>query len=306
MPALKPLYYSETPRGTIFASELKSLLQESSVDRTLDGRSVRDHLLYLWCPSPRTMLRNVQKLEPGHALLVRDGEIEKHWQFYDLPFDRDFVDWPKGDAVVQVRKYLTRAVERQLVSDVPVGAFLSGGLDSSGLVAIAQRRLHGERLQCFTIGFESQEAVLEGMAADLPYARRVAEHVGVDLHTIWVGPEMVDDLPKMIFHLDEPQADPAPINALYITRLAGSTASRCCSPARAATTSSPATGGTTPSSSSASGAGCPKGRAARCRGWPTASPRAPSCDAAPPRRSATPTSRATHASRATSTGPRPA
>jgi asparagine synthase (glutamine-hydrolysing) len=217
---VKPLYYSDTPRGTIFASELKSLLQESSVDRSLDGRSVKDHLLYLWCPSPRTMLRKVKKLEPGHALLVREGRVRKHWKFYDLPYDQDFVDWPAGDAVVQVRKYLTRAVERQLVSDVPVGAFLSGGLDSSGVVAIAQRRLHGEKLQCFTIGFESREAVLEGMAADLPYARRVAEHVGVDLHTIWVGPGMIDDLPKMIFHLDEPQADPAPINALYITRLA--------------------------------------------------------------------------------------
>jgi asparagine synthase (glutamine-hydrolysing) len=166
------------------------------------------------------MLRKVKKLEPGHALLVREGRVRKHWKFYDLPYDQDFVDWPAGDAVVQVRKYLTRAVERQLVSDVPVGAFLSGGLDSSGVVAIAQRRLHGEKLQCFTIGFESREAVLEGMAADLPYARRVAEHVGVDLHTIWVGPGMIDDLPKMIFHLDEPQADPAPINALYITRLA--------------------------------------------------------------------------------------
>jgi asparagine synthase (glutamine-hydrolysing) len=166
------------------------------------------------------MLRNVSKLEPGHALTIRSGRIQRRWRFYDLPYDQDFVDWPEEDAVVQVRKYLTRAVERQLVSDVPVGAFLSGGLDSSGLVAIAQRRLEGEKLQCFTIGFDSKEAVLEGMAADLPYARRVAEHVGADLHTIWVGPEMVDDLPSMIFHLDEPQADPAPINALYITRLA--------------------------------------------------------------------------------------
>ena len=217
---VKPLYYSETPRGLVFASELKSLLQESSVDRTIDGRSVRDHLLYLWCPSPRTMLKSVQKLEPGHALIVREGRIARNWRFYDLPYDQDFVEWPATDAIAQVRKYLTRAIERQLVSDVPVGAFLSGGLDSSGIVAIAQRRLVGERLQCFTIGFESREAVLEGMAADLPYAQRVAEHVGVDLHTIWVGPEMVDDLPKMIFHLDEPQADPAPINALYITRLA--------------------------------------------------------------------------------------
>ena len=74
---VKPLYYSETPRGVIFASELKSLLQESSVDRSIDGASVRDHLLYLWCPSPRTMLKSVHKLEPGHALLVREGRITR-------------------------------------------------------------------------------------------------------------------------------------------------------------------------------------------------------------------------------------
>jgi len=216
---VKPLYYTETPRGTLFASELKALLQERSVDRQIDPQAVYDHLLFLWCPSPRTMLRTVKKLEPGFALRIRGGRVAEHFRFYDLPYDQAPVDWSVGDAVVQVRKYLKRAVERQLVADVPVGAFLSGGLDSSSVVALAQRRLTS-RLQCFTIGFESREAQVEGMAADLPYATQVAKHLGVDLHTIWVGPEMADDLPLMLFHLDEPQADPAPINALYITRLA--------------------------------------------------------------------------------------
>jgi asparagine synthase (glutamine-hydrolysing) len=216
---VKPLYYAETPRGVLFASELKALLQEPSLDRALEPQAVRDHLLFLWCPSPRTMLREVKKLAPGFALRVRDGRVREHFRFYDLPYDQPPVDWPIGDAVVQTRKYLTRAVERQLVADVPVGAFLSGGLDSSSVVALAQRRL-STRLQCFTIGFQSPEARIEGMAADLPYAEQMARHLGVDLHTIWVGKEMVDDLPRMLFHLDEPQADPAPINALYITRLA--------------------------------------------------------------------------------------
>jgi asparagine synthase (glutamine-hydrolysing) len=216
---VKPLYYTETPRGTLFASELKALLQDPSVDRALDLQAVHDHLLFLWCPSPRTMLRRVKKLEPGFALRIRDGKVVEHFRFYDLPYDQPLVEWPVHDAVVQVRKYLSRAVERQLVADVPVGAFLSGGLDSSSVVALAQRRLVSP-MQCFTIGFKSREARIEGMAADLPYAEEVARHLGVDLHTIWVGPEMVDDLPRMLFHLDEPQADPAPINALYITRLA--------------------------------------------------------------------------------------
>ena len=217
---VKPLYYAETPRGVLFSSELKALLQEPSIDRTLDPSAVHHHMLYLWCPSPQSVLRSVSKLEPGHALRLRDGRVARRWRFYDLPYGEPFVDWPAEDAVVQVRKYLTRAVERQLVSDVPLGAFLSGGLDSSSVVALAQRAYGEEKLQCFTIGFRGSEAVTEGMAEDLPYAERVADHLGVDLHTIWVEPSMVEELPRMLYYLDEPQADPAPINALFISRLA--------------------------------------------------------------------------------------
>ncbi len=137
---VKPLYYAETPKGFLFASELKALMHEPSLDRTLDHQAIRHHLLYLWCPAPLTMLRAVRKLEPGHAMRVKAGRVTKRWRFYDLPLDQEFVDWPEADAIVQVRKYLTRAVDRQLVADVPVGAFLSGGLDSSTVVALAQRR----------------------------------------------------------------------------------------------------------------------------------------------------------------------
>jgi asparagine synthase (glutamine-hydrolysing) len=162
----------------------------------------------------------VHKLEPGHALKVHDGRISKEWCFYELPLTDDFVDWSTEDTVVQVRKQLTRAVERQLVSDVPVGAFLSGGLDSSSVVALAQRAMGNERLQCFTIGFEDESAQVEGMSEDLPYAQRVARHLDVDLHTIYMGPAMQDELRQVLFELDEPQADLAPINALFISRLA--------------------------------------------------------------------------------------
>ncbi|MCH2172291.1 asparagine synthase (glutamine-hydrolyzing) [Myxococcota bacterium] len=217
---VKPLYFATTPKGVVFASELKALLQEPSVDRSLEHNAIQHHLTYLWCPSPLTMLTAVRKLEPGRAIKVRDGRIVDQFSFYELPFSEDLVDWPIQDAVVQVRKYLVRAVERQLVSDVPVGAFLSGGLDSSSVVAIAQRRMGEESLQCFTIGFKGDDRSADATAEDLPYALRVANHLGVDLHTVFVGSEMLDDLPKMLFHLDEPQADPAPINALWISQLA--------------------------------------------------------------------------------------
>lgn len=217
---VKPVYYAETAKGVLFASELKALLQEPSVDRSIDHDAIRHHLVYLWNPSPLTMVRSVKKLEPGFALKLRRGRVERHWRFYDIPVAEEFLDWPTEDIIVQVRKYLTQAVERQLVSDVPVGAFLSGGLDSSSVVALAQRALGNERLQCFTIGFQDPRAIAEGMADDLPHARRVAKHLDVDLHVVTVGPEMVDELRNMVFHLDEPQADPAPINALFISRLA--------------------------------------------------------------------------------------
>lgn len=107
-----------------------------------------------------------------------------------------------------------------MVADVPVGAFLSGGLDSSSVAWFAQQSLSDRKLQCFTIGFKGKDKTCDGMAEDLPYAQKVAKHIGVDLHTIYVGSEMADQLEKMIWYLDEPQADPAPINVLFISQLA--------------------------------------------------------------------------------------
>ena len=112
---------------------------------------------------------------------------------------------------------------KKLITEGDVLAMAHGEvlrLDSSTIVALAQRAMGNERLQCFTIGFQDPRAIAEGMADDLPHARRVAQHLDVDLHVVTVGPEMVDELHNMVFHLDEPQADPAPINALFISRLA--------------------------------------------------------------------------------------
>ncbi|CAG1003883.1 asparagine synthase (glutamine-hydrolysing) [Myxococcaceae bacterium] len=216
---VKPLYYATTPVGIVFASEIKALLQAREVARTLDPIALRHYLTYLWCPAPRTLLREVKKLEPGHALWLREGRIERHWRFYTLPFQQPILPMPESEAVGQVRDAVRLAVSRQMVADVPVGAFLSGGLDSSAVVAFA-RELSEQRLQCFSIELDGEDARREGMAADLPYAQAVARHLDVDLHTIRVGPEMADGLADMIYHLDEPQADPAPLNALFISRLA--------------------------------------------------------------------------------------
>jgi asparagine synthase (glutamine-hydrolysing) len=218
---VKPLYYTRTASGFLFASEIKALLHSRELDRTLDLAALDRHLHLLWSPAPDTALAHVKKLEPGCAMRVRDGRVVREWRYYQLPYDQPIDDSLDADrAAEELRERLHLAVKRQMVADVPVGAFLSGGLDSSAVVAYAAQQMPRDSLRCFTIGFQDSAALREGLAEDLPYAERVARHLGVKLDTVWVGPEMGERLPEMIWHLDEPQADPAPINALMICELA--------------------------------------------------------------------------------------
>ena len=216
---VKPLYYCETSRGFLFASEMKALLASDDVSRELDPDAVREHLTFLWTAAPRTVLRAVRKLEPGHALEVRDGRIARAWRHYRLPYDGARLRASADALAADLRRLLGQAVERQLVSDVQVGAFLSGGLDSSSVVAAMRHARPDERPVCYTIGFRD-DSDLEGSPADLPYARLAARRFGADLREISVGPEIVAELETMLWHLDEPQADPAAINVLLIARRA--------------------------------------------------------------------------------------
>lgn len=217
---VKPLYYSQTPTGFMFASELKALLFEPSVDRSLDPVAVAHYLTYMYCPAPRTMLSAVKKLEPGAAMLLEERRIARTWRFYRLPYGSPKADLSVEAAIESVRNTVQIAVERQMVADVPVGAFLSGGLDSSAVAAFASR-YSSQRLQCFTIQHRDQaESGGDGFAEDLHFARKVAAHLDVDLHTVTVGPEMASKLEDMIYFLDEPQGDPAPLNVMFIAQLA--------------------------------------------------------------------------------------
>ncbi len=219
---VKPLYYASTREGLVFARELKAVLPAPGVGRSLDIDAVRQYTRFLWCPAPQTMLGAVQKLLPGQAMTVAAGEIMKTWQFYDLPFDGEPSTWSDGDAIAATRDVIAAAVERQMVADVPVGAFLSGGLDSSAVVAFARQHEQSEPLRCFTIGFSQGRTASEGVADDLPYARTVAKALGVDLEEVTVGPVTMDDLTDMVHQLDEPQADLAPINVGLISKAARS------------------------------------------------------------------------------------
>jgi asparagine synthase (glutamine-hydrolysing) len=216
---VKPLYHSSRPEGVLFASELKAILQCRSVSRALDPSAIQSQLAYLWTPAPTTMLKEVRKLLPGHAFVVRDGRVGDEWCHYDLPYGAEQLAGSEEQIAARLREELEAAVRRQMVADVPVGAFLSGGLDSSAVVAMMRRARPDYRPRCYSIGFRDASDT-DGNPPDLPYARRVAAHLGVDLSVLEVEPDAIENLERMLFHLDEPQADPAPINALLIAERA--------------------------------------------------------------------------------------
>ncbi len=215
---VKPFYYAETSKGFAFASEIKALLHLVPSARELDFPSLHRYLSFLWCPGEGTPLRTVRKLMPGEAMTIRSGRIARRWTWYQLPVFRGVSGClSEAEAVEGTAAGLRRAVKRQLVADVPVGAFLSGGLDSSAVVAFAREQTPGMR--CFTI--ESLGGAEDGMTNDLPYARRVAQHLGVSLDVVTIdAARMAGDIESMVSQLDEPLADPAPLNVLYISRLA--------------------------------------------------------------------------------------
>jgi len=213
---VKPFYYAETSRGFVFSSELKAVLLADDVSRELDPIALHEYIAYLWSPAPRTPLQQVKKLPPGFAMIVRDGRIADRWCFYDLPYGAEPLRESEAQIAERVRETFRAAVERQLVSDVPVGAFLSGGLDSSAIVAMMRKANPDEPIPCYSIGFKGDASADPGAPSDLPYARRVAKHLGVELRVLELEANMIDQLERMIVHLDEPQGDPAPINSMLI------------------------------------------------------------------------------------------
>lgn len=222
---VKPLYYTEQPHGFTFASEIKALIRSGDVVPKVDARAVLHHLGLLWSPGRQTIVHNVHKLLPGEACIVKNGRIKLRWIYSDpvAPGQGRQMICSVADATKLVHDAVEMAVQRQMVADVPLGAFLSGGLDSSSIAAFASRHRSGsEKLQCFTIEVGDGTFSNEGLADDLPYARRVARHLDTDLHVVRADRSMLDRLPEMIYYLDEPTADLAALNTLLISELARS------------------------------------------------------------------------------------
>lgn len=215
---VKPLYYAASAGQFAFASEIKALVALKPLDCELDFEAINRYLTFMWCPGDGTPAKSVRKLGPGEAMWVRAGKIEKHFKWYQLPaFRRTPTKLTNEEFVEKTAKNLREAVHRQMVADVPVGAFLSGGLDSSSVVAFACEL--NPNIKCFTI--EATGGAEAGSTDDLPYARRVAEHLKVPLEVVRIDSgRMAEDLEGMVAQLDEPLSDPAPLNVLYISQLA--------------------------------------------------------------------------------------
>ena len=217
---VKPLYYSENDNTFCFASEIKALLALIPTKKEINIEAIDKYISFLYCPGKETPLNSVNKLLPGEAMIVSKGQIEKKWLWYTSSFfNQNISKLNQKKAINGVEERLRKAVHRQMISDVPLGAFLSGGLDSSSIVTFA-REVNPD-IKCFSI--ETSGPQDKGFIDDLPYAKKVAKHLNVSLDIISINSQrMAQDLEDMVIQLDEPLADPAALNVLYISQLAKS------------------------------------------------------------------------------------
>ena len=196
---IKPLYYTEQNGRLVFGSEIKSILQDPGVERRVNHQALYDYLGFEFVPSPETMFAGISKLPAGHLLVWENGraEVTRYW---DLSF-RPAAPMPSfGEAVEQLRAHLDAAVKSHLVADVPLGVFLSGGLDSSCLVALMRRHISGP-LKTFTIGYEDKTF------SELDYAQIVADHCQTEHRVLRLDSLKPAYVEETLYHLDEPMTD---------------------------------------------------------------------------------------------------
>ncbi|MFJ9174588.1 asparagine synthase (glutamine-hydrolyzing) [Streptomyces sp. NPDC102360] len=216
---IKPLFLLRRGGGLVFASELKALATATGGKLEVDNAALVASLLYYWVPDSRCAYREAEKLPPGSWIRFRpDGGVERgrYWNLKDVAAEGR--ERARSGEQPDLAAIVEESTKRHLMSDVPVATFLSGGLDSSYLTAIAARQQPG--ISAYTIGFRAEDAKFEAMPDDLRYARQVAQRYGVDLHEIEIAPNVLDLLPQMTYSLDEPIGDPAAINTYLICQAA--------------------------------------------------------------------------------------
>ncbi len=215
---IKPLHYFDDGGRLLFASEIKALLRDPRVARRVDSAALRDYLALEYVPTPRSMIAGVRKLPPGHTLTWRraDGQIKLR-QYWDPDLSKSESPGPPGELdglAAELRQVLKRSVRRELLSDVPLGVFLSGGIDSSAVAAMMAELTPGN-VKSFSIGFA------DASFDESTHARAVARHLGTDHNELQLEPAMLTDLvPEITSLLDEPLADASIIPTYLLSRFA--------------------------------------------------------------------------------------
>ena len=206
----KPLLYSHQPDGSlVFGSEFQAILNHPDVSREVDLDAIDSYLAFLCVPAPQTGFKNIRKLEPGHWLSWKDGTIEtkRYW----LPEFSKKIKISAEEAEEETIRILRESTKLRLISEVPLGAFLSGGVDSSTVVALMAQESE-KPVKTFSIGFEEQDF------SELKYAKQVAEHVGAEYNEFIVKPNAIEILPKLVKHYGEPYADSSAIPTYYVSK----------------------------------------------------------------------------------------
>jgi len=232
---IKPLYYAHRradvnegrqdvrgPSGAfVFASEAKAILASRVIEPELDKEALHQFLTFLWTPDPNTLFQGIKTVPPGHVLTLRENELSiREW--WDVSFDE--IDDGKSEAWWQERvlETLDRVVKLEMVADVALGSFLSGGIDSSAIVAMMERHSNGRRVGTYTIGIEPEDLRYDIIPDDVQWARRVNQHLDTDYHEIMLKAQVAELLPLLVYQMDEPVIDMA-IPSYLVSRAARET-----------------------------------------------------------------------------------
>src|SRR6266436_104373 len=223
---IKPLYYAQCQKpdrkgglgSLVFASEIKSILASGLIQAELDPEALHQFLTFLWAPNPNTLFRGIKTVPPGHLVTMRGDELNVH-QWWDIFFDQ--VEEGRSEAwwQEQVLETLDRVVKLEMVADVPLGSFLSGGIDSSSIVAMMKHHSNGRPIGTYTIGIEAEDLRYDIIPDDVEWARRVNQQLQTDYHEIMLQPDVAELLPKLVYHMEEPAIDMA-IPSYLVSRAA--------------------------------------------------------------------------------------
>ncbi len=204
---IKPLYYYIKGNRFVFASELKAILEYEGVRRNIDSSALNEFFTYRYVPSERTLIENIYKLLPGHILILKNGKIQtsKYWDLVE-----NITNEPDEYYVEKLRELLRKSVRQRLMSEVPLGVYLSGGLDSSCVVALMSELT--DHIKTFSVGFGAEGE------DELEYARFVSRYFGTDHHELNVGEKDLGLLPEMVWHMDEPVGDAATLPTYVLSK----------------------------------------------------------------------------------------